>query len=286
MKGRLLALWCFAAMGLVLLDGQTAQAGVREGLRLCAGAVVPALLPFFLLSNLLTRQLWGRSGRFLRFLGKVFRMPEGAECLLIPAFLGGYPAGAGAVGQAYASGGLQKEQAQRLLGYCSNVGPAFLFGIVAGAFEDPLIGWQLWGFQILGALVTAWLLPGSPEVAAPKQGKTQGDMLTLAVLTMGKICVTVILFRVVLCYGAKYLPVDGTAGVLLGGLLELTNGCCSLKEVPAMLRKSVAGGLMALGGICVLSQTKEVAEGLSLKYYFLGKGIQALVCILGGFLKF
>ena len=53
-----------------------------------------------------------------------------------------------------------------------------------------------------------------------------------------------------------------------------------------MLRKSVAGGLMALGGICVLSQTKEVAEGLSLKYYFLGKGIQALVCILGGFLKF
>ena len=122
MKGRLLALWCFAAMGLVLLDGQTAQAGVREGLRLCAGAVVPALLPFFLLSNLLTRQLWGRSGRFLRFLGKVFRMPEGAECLLIPAFLGGYPAGAGAVGQAYASGGLRKEQAQRLLGYCSNVG--------------------------------------------------------------------------------------------------------------------------------------------------------------------
>ena len=111
-------------------------------------------------------------------------------------------------------------------------------------------------------------------------------MLTLAVLTMGKICVTVILFRVVLCYGAKYLPVEGTAGVLLGGLLELTNGCCSLKEVPAMLRKSVAGGLMALGGICVLSQTKEVAEGLSLKYYFLGKGIQALVCILGGCLKF
>lgn len=88
MKGRLLALWCFAAMGLVLLDGQTAQAGVREGLRLCAGAVVPALLPFFLLSNLLTRQLWGRSGRFLRFLGKVFRMPEGAECLLIPLFWG------------------------------------------------------------------------------------------------------------------------------------------------------------------------------------------------------
>ena len=278
MKGRLLALWCFAAMGLVLLDGQTAQAGVREGLRLCAGAVVPALLPFFLLSNLLTRQLWGRSGRFLRFLGKVFRMPEGAECLLIPAFLGGYPAGAGAVGQAYAFGGLQKEQAQRLLGYCSNVGPAFLFGIVAGAFEDPLIGWQLWGSQILGALVTAWLLPGSPGVAAPKQGKTQGDMLTLAVLTMGKICVTVILFRVVLCYGAKYLPVEGTAGVLLGGLLELTNGCCRLGSVaPEWLRFLLCVGTVAFGGLCVVFQTASVTRGLGIGTYLRGKLLQTVL---------
>ena len=286
MKKCMPVLGCLAAMGLVLLDGQTARAGVREVLRLCAGAVIPALLPFFVLSNLLTRELWGRSGRFLRFFGRLFRIPEGAECLLISAFLGGYPAGAGAVGQAYASGGLEKEQAQRLLGHCSNVGPAFLFGIVAGVFEDPLAGWRLWGFQILGALLAARLLPGTPGKVASYREKAQGDLLTLTVLTMGKICVTVILFRVVLSYGSKYLPLKGTPGVLLGGLLELTNGCCNLKSVPIPLRESVAGGLMALGGLCVLFQTKGVTEGLSLKYYLAGKGIQALVCILGGCLKF
>lgn len=286
MKRKVRAFGCAAAMGLVLLDGQTAQAGVREGLRLCTGVVIPALLPFFVLSNLLTRELWGQSGRPLWILGRLFRIPEGAECLLIPAFLGGYPAGAGAVGQAYASGGLAKDQAQRLLGYCSNVGPAFLFGIVAGAFEDPLAGWRLWGFQILGALLAARLLLGDPRKAAPYKVGAQGDLVTLTVLTMGKICVTVVLFRVVLCYGAKYLTMEGILGVLLGGLLELTNGCCNLKMVPIRLRESVAGGLMALGGVCVLFQTKGVADGLSLKYYFAGKGIQALVCILGGCLKF
>ena len=286
MKRKLLALWCLAAMGLVLLEGQTAQAGVREGLRLCAGAVVPALLPFFVLSNLLTRQLWGRSGRLLRLLGRLFRMPEGAECLLVPAFLGGYPAGAGAVGQAYTSGGLTKDQAQRLLGWCSNVGPAFLFGIVAGAFEDPLAGWRLWGFQILGALVAARLLPGKPGKAAAYEETNHGDLLALTALTMGKICVTVVLFRVILCYMAKFFPMDGAIGVILGGLLELTNGCCNLGAVPSALRESAAGGLMALGGVCVLFQTKGVTDGLNLKYYFAGKGIQALFCILGGCLKF
>lgn len=286
MKRKVTALGCIAAMGLVLLDGQTAQAGVREGLRLCAGAVVPALLPFFVLSNLLTRELWGRSGRFLWILGRLFRIPEGAECLLIPAFLGGYPAGASAIGQAYTSGGLAKVQAQRLLGYCSNVGPAFLFGIVASAFGDPIAGWRLWGLQILGALTAAWLLPGESGTAVPAVGKSQEDMLTRTALTMGKICVTVILFRVLLCYIAAYLPIEGTLSVFLCGLLELTNGCCSLKEVPQAIRASMAGGLMALGGICVFFQTRSVAEGLSLKYYFAGKGIQALVCILGGCLKF
>ena len=285
MKRKVTALGCIAAMGLVLLDGQTAQAGVREGLRLCAGAVVPALLPFFVLSNLLTRELWGRSGKLLCFFGKLFRIPKGAECLLIPAFLGGYPAGAGAVGQAYASGGLRKEQAQRLLGYCSNVGPAFLFGIVAVSFADPLAGWRLWGLQILGALAAARLLPGTPGKAAPNQRKAQGDLLTLTVMTMGKICVTVVLFRVVLSYGANYLPLDGTPGVLLGGLLELTNGCCHLKEVPAAFRECIAGGLTALGGLCVLFQTKEVTEGLDLRYYAAGKIIQTSVCVLGGCLE-
>ena len=286
MKRKATALGCLAAMGLILLDGQTAQAGVREGLRLCAGAVVPALLPFFVLSNLLTQELWGQSGKLLRSLGMLFRMPEGAECLLIPAFLGGYPAGAGAVGQAYVSGGLTKDQAQRLLGWCSNVGPAFLFGIVAGAFGTPAAGWRLWGLQILGALAAARLLPGDPGKAAAYEEKDHGDLLSLAALTIGKICVTVILFRVILCYMAKFFPMDGALGVILGGLLELTNGCCDLKAVPIVLRESVAGGLMALGGVCVLFQTKGVTEGLRLKYYFAGKGIQALVCILGGCLKF
>ena len=69
--------------------------------------------------------------------------------------------------------------------------------------------------------------------------------------------------------------------MLIGGLLELTNGCCDLHLVLPSYRMAVAVLLLSLGGLCVLLQTSSVTQGLSLKWYFIGKGIQALICLLG-----
>ena len=79
-------------MLLLILDSGRALRGASEGIRLCLCSVLPALLPFWVLSSLLTRLLWGSGGRVSRFLGRLFSIPVGAESLLIPAFLGGYPA--------------------------------------------------------------------------------------------------------------------------------------------------------------------------------------------------
>lgn len=281
MKRKVLGLGCLFAMALVLLDGAAAQDGVRQGLRLCARSVIPALLPFFILSHILTDVLWGSSSSFFKFLGKIFRMPKGGECLLLPAFLGGFPAGAAAVGDAWKTGGLKKEDAERLLGWCNQVGPGFLFGITASTFSDPLAGWKLWGLLILGALVAAALIPGAKCEASPRKKENHQDLLSQTMLTMGKICVTVIAFRVIICYIDVYLNLHGINKVLIGGLLELTNGCCDLPLVPNPYRITVAALLLSLGGLCVLIQTRSVTNGLSLKWYLIGKGIQALVCLLG-----
>ncbi len=77
----------------LILDGRTAIEGARQGIELCLRTVIPSLFPFFVLSILLTSSLLGSSLIVLRPLGRLFGMPEGAESLLIPAFLGGYPVG-------------------------------------------------------------------------------------------------------------------------------------------------------------------------------------------------
>ena len=281
MKRRALGLGCLLAMILVLLDGQTAQEGVRQGLMLCMQSVIPALLPFYLLSNILTETLWGRCPPLFKAFGRLFHMPKGSECLLLPAFLGGLPAGAAAVGDSWRTGGLKKEDAERLLGWCNQVGPGFLFGIATATFSDPLAGWKLWGLLLLGALAAASVISGETSAAKPRKQKNKQDLLSQTVLTMGKICITVIVFRIIICYMDTYLQLSSTEKVLLEGFLELTNGCCDLLLVPAACRMTVAGVLLALGGLCVLLQTRSVTQGLNLKWYLIGKGIQVFVCLLG-----
>ena len=46
-------------MLLLILDSGTALEGAKEGLVLCVSSVIPALLPFWVLSSLLTGSLWG-----------------------------------------------------------------------------------------------------------------------------------------------------------------------------------------------------------------------------------
>ena len=71
--------------------------------------------------------------------------------------------------------------------------------------------------------------------------------------------------------------------VMITGILELSNGCCSLSMIENMdLRFLVCSGMLALGGVCITMQTSSVVQGLSMRYYLLGKLFQfAFSLILG-----
>jgi hypothetical protein len=77
----------------------------------------------------------GSSPVLLEPVRKLCRIPAGCSCLLIPAFLGGYPAGAQAVGQTLHQGGLSRKDAERMLLFCNNPGPSFLFGVLGNALN-------------------------------------------------------------------------------------------------------------------------------------------------------
>lgn len=271
-------------MLLLILDGKTALAGGRTGILLCLQTVIPALFPFLVLSNV----LMGMSFGFLQPLGRLCHMPKGAEALLIPAFLGGYPVGAQSVASAWRAGALEKEEAERLLAFCNNAGPSFLFGITAPLFPKPWMAWGLWGVHVGSAVLTARLLPsdGGQSIALGRtQGVTFFDALRNSVRVMGLICGWVVLFRVVIAFLQRWvffiLPLD--AQVWLTGLLELTNGCCELSMIDSLpLRFTLCAVMLASGGLCVTMQTASVTTGLSLRYYCKGKVLQtafsALLC--------
>lgn len=223
----------------------------------------------------------GTGLRALRFLGKVFAFPSQMEYLLVPAFLGGYPVGAQCVSDAYASGLISRRRAEKMLAFCSNVGPAFVFGILSSKFHRKTLIWGIWAIQILSAWTAARLFADSEGDAKPEisVNNTSPSGIEPAIRAMLKICGWVILFRVVIAFLDRWIfwAVGAVGRVAIIGLLELSNGCCCLNLISQEgLRFVICNALLAFGGLCVAYQTASVCRGLHLRYYLAGKTLQGI----------
>lgn len=277
----------FAAVGMLLLilDSKTALTGAQDGIALCIKSVIPSLFPFFVLSIMLTGALAGREIFFMKQLGKLCRMPCGSESLLLVGLIGGYPVGAQSIARAYEAGQLQKADAHRLLGFCSNAGPSFIFGMLGSMFSAPEKVWLLWLVHILSAVFVGMLLPGkNTESAAMPKGKPVDlpNSLNLAAHVMAGVCGWIILFRIAAAFISRWflwlLPQHFQAGCI--GVLELANGCHMLHQVDnEAVRFILASVLLGFGGICVGMQTVSAVKELGTGMYFPGKLLQGLISL-------
>ena len=272
-------------MLLLILDSRSALESGQAAMELCARTVIPSLFPFLFLSALITASLWGNSGKLLRSVGWLLQIPEGGESLLLAGFLGGYPAGAVALGDAFRSGCLNRKTAENLLAFCSNAGPAFLFGIVAHQFPDKTMVWHLWGIHMLSAAMVGNLI-SSPREKAELSGKRNISLsaaMLQTVKTMAMICGWILLFRILIGFLDRWFLwlLPEYLRVLIWGLLELSNGCCALQQIGSVSsRFMIASTMLSFGGICVAMQTASVVSGLSMKGYLTGKLLQTLLSLL------
>ena len=149
--------------GLLLQPDAAAQAA-KNGLLLCGNLIVPALFPFFILSSLLVST--GGAARFGRLLSGVmgiwFHQPGASASALVLGFLGGYPVGAKTVCTLYEEKLCDRTQAEHLLLFCNNAGPAFILGAAGSAvFHSAAIGF----------LPSWWAFSFVPPVGTPPQRK-------------------------------------------------------------------------------------------------------------------
>lgn len=255
-------------MLVLILDSRTALEGMGVGIDLCLKTLIPSLFPFFFLSILLTGSFGGSK-----------------TALLLTGFLGGYPVGAQTIALAWERGEIHKSDAEHLLSFCSNAGPAFLFGIVGQAFDRLWIPWALWGIHIITALAVGAVggHRAIPSRISSREPVTPTAALRKSLGVMAQVCGWVVLFRMLLTYFDKWLlwMLPKTAGVIISGILELSNGCVQLRDIPSEgARFLAASAMLALGGLCVTLQTVSVTQGLSLRCYFPGKLLQAALSLL------
>lgn len=272
-------------LGYALLDAQTVVNGAIDGVKLALFVVIPSLFPFIFISVLCSNRISGRSIAFLRPIEKICGMPADSGILFLLGVCGGYPVGAQCVASAYKQGSLNKQDAERVLAFCNNAGPSFIFGMVGGVLKDLRLCWLLWLGIILSSAIVGAILPGkSRESCRLQKVKTisVADGLENAIHICSKITGWVILFRAVIAIAEKWLLYRLSAiwNTGIAGFLELSNGCARLETIAHPLpRFLLCGAMLCFGGMCVHLQTRSVTQGLSLKYYFIGKSLQILILL-------
>lgn len=295
-RAALPALALAAAFAALLRFPQEASAAVTEGLRLSVSVLIPSLFPFFICVNL-TSAL-GLTGVLARVFAPVMRRMfhvSGAGCTaVLCGAAGGYPSGAQCVAALYREGQLSRAEAEYLLLFCNNAGPAFLFGAVGTVLGIGMTGCLLlWGIHLLSALVIGLVNrpKEAPNAALPPiQRASASGAVVEAVRSAGQAVLQITMFvaafsvlaRLLTLASAHILP-DGACTVLTG-MLELSGGIAALAAMPIALRwkLALASFFLGFGGLCVWMQTQAVLApaGLSGCGMLLAKLAQGLLAAL------
>ncbi len=262
---------------MIPLSGKISD-GAREGIQLCLHAVIPALFPFFVVSAYLNGQLSDRNFAVLRPIEKICGMPANSGSIFLLGLIGGYPVGAQSIAQWHENGAISTQDANRLLGFCNNAGPAFIFGILSAFFPSQWDLWALWLIQIMSAFFTAMILPRRQTFACKNRDTAPvpfTQALERSVRSILLVCGWVIVFRIIISFYPSY---PRYIKILLCGITELTNGCMQLNEIAsAELRFIAASVFLTFGGFCVHMQSVCAAKDLRLSSYITGKLIQTII---------
>lgn len=313
MRERLMDGLGIAGVGLLLAGllvyPQELTAAAKNGLELVLNVLLPALFPFFVVSELVVRLgLAEGVGRLLApVTRKLFRVGGNGAAAVVLGFVGGYPVGARTVIALYRAGSLSRQEAERLLAFSNNAGPAFLLGVVGPlVFGTQRTGLWLYAVHAAASLVVGLLFRrwGKEEPGEAQPVRHRENLLAVLPLAIreaflsawsigGFILFFTVLTRLLYLSGVMagavrlFLPLGfskETAEELLTGFLELTSGVWSLRDAAGALETKVALTAFLLGwaGLSVHCQVLSFLSGtgLSAVPYLVGKLIHALLSAL------
>ena len=305
---RLLATLCvtlfFAAM---LLFPQAAFQGASLGVLLWFHTVLPTLLPFLIISNLLIHT--GAINMISRILAPIlcrfFRVsPYGAFVILI-GFLCGCPMGSKVAADLLKKDGISEREARYLLSFCNNTSPMFIVSyIIWQNLKVPALTLPLLVILTAAPVMLSFVFRRLYQI--PKQGETgnrkfflqspgfgngsgngSGSLDTCIMNGFETITIIggyIILFSILISF-AGLLPVKPAAftGFFLPSL-EITTGIPMICNAPMSRNMQImqALALTSFGGWCAAAQTRAMIQGTSLPFlpYIAEKLITALATSL------
>lgn len=302
MKKKLIFLSIFILIAYLLVFPTQAVHAAATGLILWYERVLPSLLPFAILSNILIYS--NAISILMRYLYPVIRpffpcSPEGGFVLLT-GFLFGFPMGSKNCAELLKAGKLEKEEADLLFIITNNISPVFISSyILCQELNTPsLIGISYLILYLPPLILGAFwcrFFSRSGKTAGQEKTPTSGSQMNFKIIdagimngfeTLTRLGGYIMLFSIFASILTE-LPLCLPIKTLLIGITEITNGIHQLPSsgYPGSTCYVLAMAFTAFGGLSGVAQTSSMVKGcaLSMKQYLLAK---ILLAILSGLLAY
>ena len=270
---------------------QEAVAASKQGLVTWFEQILPALLPFTILSGVLLRS------KFMDSFGNGSNLVT-IILTLICGFVFGFPVGAKLASDFYSHSLLSKRQATILCITANNFSMMYVFGFVLPTlFPDETvnnISYCLLYLLPLCISIITLLLFGKNDTNLIQKNTASRFQLDMQIVDAGiisgfealiKICGYIVLFS--LASRMLFLLWQSTSipALIIIGNLEITNGITLLSHTvlpSAKLRYLITVQFLAFGGLSGIAQTASILKpsGLPIKNYVIGKILLTLLLLI------
>lgn len=292
---------------LILIYPQASYQGASNGLLLWFHTILPTLLPFIILSNLMirlniTKQI---SRLFYPVFNKLFHVTHNGCYPILIGFLSGIPMGAKSTADLLKENKISLEEGQFLISMCNNASPMFVISYIAisqlklSNIKYPLLG-ILYSSAIIAAILyrKMWLLYrnrnkkliNTLSLSSGLQTNDQSIHFNFEILdnsimngfeVITKIGGYIILFSILAQIVNKLYPLTGLLKPALIGFLEITTGINQIcnSEIDTKVKIVLISVLTSFGGLSGMAQTKSVIGDtrLSINHYFKVKLISTAI---------
>ncbi|MBR3878866.1 MAG: hypothetical protein IKJ24_01960 [Clostridia bacterium] len=293
---------------LILSSSDIAIEYMKKGLVLCAGAVIPALFPFMVISELIVSSGVGLrvSSLFAKPMHRLFGVSEAGAAAYILGLVCGFPIGAKTAVSLYDQGSITKPELERLMTFCNNPGSAFVISAVGVALlGNKRVGVALYLSVVLSSMLVGIIgkyFLGYKKESSPRESiilprefnvKSVTDAVQSSAVSMLTVCAYVVFFSALVgCVGAllSRLEAPREISACIFGFFELSSGVGEAAVLENRVRSVLLCALfVGWSGLSVAFQIMSVSsgKGISFKPFFVAKAAQGVLCaaFMGVFIK-
>lgn len=160
----------FLILGIIIFPNDSLSAA-KEGLNIWTSVLIPSLLPFIIGANLIVDlKIVDIVGFIINPITKlIFNVSGKGALVFVISTVSGYPVGSKLASELRINSEISKNEAQRLVSFCSTSGPLFIIGSVGtGMFQNSFLGYLMILCHYLGSLSVGLLFRNYGKESLPK----------------------------------------------------------------------------------------------------------------------